>query len=535
MQPTISQLKDIFEHKIKILKRLLTYVKPVRQFAEDMGLVWEEGSEELILEHHFFRKDEGLLPIIRELIDLNKLILSYDEPRYLGELASRHYKSMIEDINNEQKFLAIFAQSLEEITEHKGFNEYWKESFEHYQHLVDLLRGDLTSLKRVYETTAKTASNWIINLIAIGDFDNAIIFLNENSTAKSLGEEGESFFRRLIAAIKAGNIEEIDKISEEGKDILDIDEYLLLKRVLIARIKPAIRAGQQPAMEEASQVAKALAEKAEALGILSEEARKAGADDVLAALEAGERRVDGALEEVQTEVPEVVKTAGIRRRKKKVLKRLRQSLRVRRKLSWRFVKRRSVSALNEADFLIKRATAELRARRARNIQKKFAEEREKLEILARKLLGLERQRVEQKPTGLTMLGTPPEAEQPRGPTIFDVGEEKQTKPGAPRHEDIKIEIIKALVIDRYLELEAKIENLDIRLSDFSYQWFELKKDEPTFIDIRRSANSNIIKSINEISISRLGHGRHEIGISVEITFPNQEPTYINSELVTINI
>ena len=388
MQPTISQLKDIFGHKIKILKRLLTYVKPVKQFAENTGIVWTDQSEDLILEHHHFHKDTGLLAIVNELIDLNKLILSYDEPRYLGELASRHYKIMIVGIKNEQKFLAIFAQSLEEITEHKGFKEYWKESFEHYQNLVDLLRGDLVSLKRVYETTAKRTANWIINLIAIGNFDNAIVFLNEDSTAKSLGEDGENFFRRLIAAIKAGNIEEIDKISEEGEDILDIDEYLLLKRVLIARIKPAIlraRRQQPVTTEEASQAARALAEREEVIDSLSEEARKAGADEVLTALEAGERKVDVVLEEVQTAVPEVVKTLGIRRRKKKVLKRLTQSLRVRRKLGWRLVKRKSVSALNEADSLIKRAKAELRARRTDNIQKKLAEERKKLEILARKL------------------------------------------------------------------------------------------------------------------------------------------------------
>lgn len=240
MQPTISQLIEIYGHKILILKNLISFVKPVKEFAENTGIVWTDESEDLILEHHYFGKDKGLLPLIDELIELNKLVLSYEKPHQLGDLVVSHYEKMLQEIEKEQKFLGFLRRTLSEVAEHGNYGEYWKKSFVNYRNLLDVIRGDLTYLRLCRETTAKTAANWVINLIYRGDYDASFHFLDNDSTAKSLGEDGIHFFKRLLNAIKSLNLEETDAIVEEGKEVLDVDEYVLLKRVFLTRIKPSL-------------------------------------------------------------------------------------------------------------------------------------------------------------------------------------------------------------------------------------------------------------------------------------------------------
>lgn len=240
MQPTISQLIEIYGHKILILKNLISFVKPVKEFAENTGIVWTDESEDLILEHHYFGKDSGLLPLIEELIELNKLVLSYGKPHQLGDLAVSHYEKMLQEIEKEQKFLGFLRRTLSEVAEHGNYREYWKKSFANYRNLLDVIRGDLTYLKLCRETTAKTAANWIINLIYRGNYDASFHFLDNDGTAKSLGEDEINFFKRLLNTIKSLNLEETDAIVEEGKEVLDVDEYVLLKRVFLTRIKPSL-------------------------------------------------------------------------------------------------------------------------------------------------------------------------------------------------------------------------------------------------------------------------------------------------------
>ena len=192
---------------------------------------------------------------------------------------------------------------------------------------------------------------------------------------------GEQLTAQTFDSIDNGDLIEINgyefRIEQEATDkpVMPYHEYRETVKGRTYRISS----------DEAQRIAAALIDRERELDILRREAEAAGAKDILDALEIGRARVEGAVEDVAVSVPEVGKVSEIRRRKKTTFRRLRQRLRVSRKLTWISARKNAVSTLEQADRLIKSAQARLRARKARIIQGKFAEEKKKLEALAKKL------------------------------------------------------------------------------------------------------------------------------------------------------
>lgn len=232
MQPHISQLKSIFEHKLAVFNKLKKYIKPLKEFAKDEGLAYDkQQSEGLLLEEHFFGKDKGLLPLINELIELNDLLLSYEKPSYIG-LVIQHYDKMMEQVEKEQKFLKdFFRKTLIDVIECKAYKEYWTQNFASYKGLLNIIRLDLTYFYLVLKTEAKNSVIWLINLINRGSIDEALDFLEKEDT-KILSEKKIDFFKGLLTILKNKEFKKIDSSLKEGKDVLKKDEYGLLAMVI---------------------------------------------------------------------------------------------------------------------------------------------------------------------------------------------------------------------------------------------------------------------------------------------------------------
>ncbi len=475
MYPFILKLVEIFKTKKKIFDELKNLVGEVKKIVKEPALAYSEEEQVVILKHRPFHQDTGLLPLVNSLMKANDELVHYQDDNdnisikdkfginmsknlsQCGEEVHQAYRDMMRYIEKEQYFLERwFKPVLEEMNRKKNYREAWRESLSNFGNFLVILhteielfynllhllkeRGFLGETIEVRNKNRAIIKNNVTVFIQSNDFAHAKYWINYGRNREWFDKDEVDTLNNLVFFIEQQDIIQLEQIiqSESFKKIFNQEEIRIFEDILKGN-------------KEASQVARDLAKKAEVLDILSTEARTAGADDVVEALGAGERRVEGALEEVQAAVPEVVKTTEISRRKKKILKRLKQSFRVRRKLSWRLVKRRSFSALNEADYLIKRAKAELRARRASNIQKKFAEERKKLGTLAKKL----------EPHMRTK-------EDVQAQTIAPIiAEEPWVKIGKPKNGDVFNE--------SYKEIEFVAET-NLKGTGYDYRWKRLNPD-----------------------------------------------------------
>ncbi len=234
MQPDVIQLKSIIKNKAAIFRELKKYIKPIEEIAKDSGLaIYKQEQEHIILKEHLFGKETGLLPLIERLIEINSLILAYDKPTHLGPAAMNHYNEMLKRVGKEQDFLVnYFRKTLMDVSLHKRYKEYWDESFPLYQSFLNTLKLDLIYFNLALKTYAKTTLYWIINLIQMRRIDEAIDFVQNREDAKLLSEAEADFFDKLLKAIKDAKYWDMGKILEDGKELLEEDEFNLLSYVL---------------------------------------------------------------------------------------------------------------------------------------------------------------------------------------------------------------------------------------------------------------------------------------------------------------
>ena len=227
--PKFPDLHSLFERKAALFRGLKKYIKPIHEFARDAGLAeLRQEEEHVFLEQHYFGSDKGLFPIVEGLISVNDEILSYENPGFAGQRKDK-YDKMLESVRKEQYFLKeFFRKTLEDVLKHKGYKEYWNKSFSSYEKFLNRVRLSLTYLSWLLHIEAATVVNNILNLISQAKLDEVIAFIENEESAKLLSNDEVDFFRKLIDAVKEQRYDEIEAILEEGKNLIENEEYGVL-------------------------------------------------------------------------------------------------------------------------------------------------------------------------------------------------------------------------------------------------------------------------------------------------------------------
>lgn len=228
-QPKFLDLRLIYRRKAQLLEKLEKYVKPIHEFKNDPGMAeFRQQEDHVILEHHHFSSDKGLLPLVYELIAVNDEILSYESPDFVGQRKDK-YDKMLESVKKEQNFLKmLFKPTLEDVVKRKGYKEYWEKSFSGYKKLLERVQLSLTYLLWLLHIEAAAVVSNILDLISHAKLDEVIAFIKNDESAKLLSEKEVDFFKKLISAVKDKRYDEIDAILEEGRELIEKEEYQVL-------------------------------------------------------------------------------------------------------------------------------------------------------------------------------------------------------------------------------------------------------------------------------------------------------------------
>ncbi len=234
MESTIVQLKGIFHEKIDIYKKFKDTLKSIDEIISDPALVYEDKHHELV---------EGLLSPVSRFIELNQQLEKVDSwrPTEQGKTTvfEKWHAEMTDRMKKEQAFLEqLFKPTLMEISHWKDYKESWRQNLQKFRDLVTIIRLDMTYFSLILQSYVKTAIYHIINLVSLQRYQEAVSYIEQQSSLLSRRES--DLFRVIMGLAEEKNCDGALKALDEKGDVLEADELGLLRRVI-----EKIRAGKQ--------------------------------------------------------------------------------------------------------------------------------------------------------------------------------------------------------------------------------------------------------------------------------------------------